>query len=306
MIVSCPKCGKRYNLDDSRAGKSIKVRCTGCGSVFSTLADKDAEAPPPAGNAYRVLLATDDPDLSGIVEELLKSEGVSLIRALDGNETIDAAEKKRPHLVILDVAIPGPFSFAICEHLKKDLGLRDTRIILTSAAYNRKRYTRRPTCLFGADGYIEKHSLREELVAKMRELLPAPGPGANPAAEAAAAQKMPPLRSGGNTPPPAKAVAGKRPEAPEKPPAGVEAGVHEKAKRLARIIASDIFLYHRKKIDRDMDMGKAHEVFKAEISEGVNYFTKRIPSPVPAEDYINKALEELLLKMGKETMAGRI
>src|SRR5574337_860605 len=178
MIVSCPKCGTKYSLDDSNAAQSIRARCTGCGSAFSTLADKRAEAPPPANNAYRVLLATDDLALSGIVEELLKNEGVSLIRAFDGNETIDAAESKRPHLVILDVAIPGPFSFAVCEHLKKDLGLKDTRIILTSAAYNKKRYTRRPTCLFGADCYIEKHSLRKELAAKMRELLPALVPGA--------------------------------------------------------------------------------------------------------------------------------
>jgi predicted Zn finger-like uncharacterized protein len=45
MIVTCPSCGKKYQIPDEKIGKSAKrLRCRGCSEVFIVHPAKAAEA----------------------------------------------------------------------------------------------------------------------------------------------------------------------------------------------------------------------------------------------------------------------
>ena len=45
MIVTCPSCGKKYQIPDEKIGKSAKrLRCRGCSEVFIVHPPKSADA----------------------------------------------------------------------------------------------------------------------------------------------------------------------------------------------------------------------------------------------------------------------
>ena len=52
------------------------------------------------------LIVDDEPDIFWAMENLLKQEGVVLIRALNGLETMAAMEKKHFELILLDAKLP--------------------------------------------------------------------------------------------------------------------------------------------------------------------------------------------------------
>lgn len=303
MIITCANCKKRYKLDDSKiTARSVRLRCTSCGSdiVFNRDVEPAGASAPGAARKYSVLVSSEDAEILRSVEETLSGADVAVIGASDGNETVRVLEKSRPCIVILDVALPGFHSFAICDLVKKKAELQNTRVILVSAAFNKKRYKRKPTTLFGAEDYIEKYDIPDELVEKINKLKVLPelkkklietSPKAVSQTQAAAPQ------------PQAQKVPAAEPKKSAGPAVTVDSEVHEKAKRLARVIAADIVLYHRKKLDDAVDKGDIRAVFKEEIEEGIKYFKKRLPIPIPADTYIVEALEDFLLEARKKESA---
>jgi predicted Zn finger-like uncharacterized protein len=296
MIITCANCKKRYKLDDSKiTARRVRLKCVSCGSdIFF---NKDTETPSDsatvAAKTHCVLVSSEDAEIRRAVEETLSGSDVAVVGASDGDETVRVLEKSRPRIVVLDVALPGFHSFAICDLVKSKAGMQNTRVILTSAAFNRKRYKRKPTSLFGADGYIEKYDLANELIEKINSFKVMPELKVRPVdASAKAATTEAAVRQ-------QKAAASESKEAAGKA-VPVDREVHEKAKRLARVIAADIVLYNRKKLDDTVNRGNIHAVFKDEIEEGIKYFKKRLPFPVSAETYLAEALQDFLLDARKK------
>lgn len=279
MVISCPACSKKFNLS-GEAKKNARFRCTACGAVFGMGGETCLKA---AGGreAFKVVAATENNVIERAVKAALVDDRIELSLAGNGNQVFKKISIDKPHLLILDAAIQGMFSFTLCEKIKSDPSLRDIKIILTSAAFNKSRYKRRPSELFGADCYIEAHQLEDALAEKAGALL-----GAE-------------LRV---SVPEDGVPAGKPREN-----AGPEDGIEEKdpkktdddskAKRLARVIAADILLYHRKKLSQKVEKQDASVLFKEEIEEAVKYFNKRLPGADTA--HIRRAIEECLDTINK-------
>lgn len=298
MIITCANCKKRYKLDDSKiTARCVRLKCLSCGSeiILNKEAEKAGDSAPVTAKIYCVLVSSEDAEIRKTVEETLSGADVAVVGASDGDETVRVLEKSRPSIVILDVALPGFHSFAVCDLVKSKAGMQNTRVILTSAAFNKKRYKRKPTSLFGADDYIEKYDLAGELIEKINSFKVMPDLKGRPldASAKAARQTEVTVRQE------EKAVALESKEAAGKT-APVNREVHEKAKRLARVIAADIVLYHRKKLDDTVNKGNIQAVFKDEIEEGIKYFKKRLPFTVSAETYLAEALQDFLLDVRKK------
>jgi len=91
--------------------------------------------------------------------------------------------------------------------------------------------------------------------------------------------------------------AAKPPEAP----AAAGSPEEEKAKRLARIIVSDIALYNADSIKEGLEKGNFYELLKRDIEESYKLFKERVPAPVrEAHDYLKDALEQLVANKKKE------
>jgi two-component system response regulator MprA len=114
----------------------------------------------------RILLVDDDDKLVPLLQRGLAHEGFEVYTAHDGATGIEAAHSCRPHVVLLDIAMPGPDGFEVCRSLR----LRaDTAIIMLTA---RDDVTDKVSALnLGADDYVAKPFAFDELVARIHAVL---------------------------------------------------------------------------------------------------------------------------------------
>lgn len=81
---------------------------------------------------------------------------------------------------------------------------------------------------------------------------------------------------------------------------------HEAAKRLARIIMSDIALYNQRAVEEGVRNGTIDEVLRDEIDEGKKLYEGRVPSEiVSSTDYYRAAIDEFV-KRKKIEMQKRV
>jgi predicted Zn finger-like uncharacterized protein len=178
MIVSC-ECGAKLKVDEAKfAGKRVKVRCPRCGNVIplqqippEAPAPKKTAQPSPSSPGHLVLIAHDSDVVRYMISGVLTDAGFRVELAADGHEALKKAVELKPQGMVLDVGLPGIYGFVLCEKLKGDPATRGIKIILLSSVYDKRRYKRTPTNLYGADDYIEKHHIPDFLLGKIRRLL---------------------------------------------------------------------------------------------------------------------------------------
>ncbi len=83
--------------------------------------------------AKKVLMIEDDLVEIEMVKDLLIKEGYEFASAEDGEKGIEKAKQQIPHLIILDIMLPGKDGFYVCDILKKDAKTKDIPIILLSS-----------------------------------------------------------------------------------------------------------------------------------------------------------------------------
>src|SRR6266852_878165 len=116
--------------------------------------------------ATRVLLVDDDQKIISLLKRGLAYEGFEVYTASDGETGLVAAKKYQPHLVLLDITMPGVDGFEVCRRLRL---LDDIAIIMLTA---RDDVADKVNALgLGADDYVPKPFSFEELVARMRAVL---------------------------------------------------------------------------------------------------------------------------------------
>lgn len=114
----------------------------------------------------RVLLVDDDQKITSLLKRGLTYEGFEVYTAPDGETGLAAAKTYQPHLVLLDITMPGIDGFEVCHRLHL-LG-NITTIMLTA----RDDVADKVNALgLGADDYVPKPFSFEELVARMRAVL---------------------------------------------------------------------------------------------------------------------------------------
>lgn len=116
--------------------------------------------------ATRILLVDDDTKILGLLQRGLAYEGFEVYTATDGEAGLAAARTHRPHLVLLDIAMPGPDGFDVCRYLRQQF---DTAVIMLTA---RDDVQDKVSALnLGADDYVAKPFSFDELVARIRAVL---------------------------------------------------------------------------------------------------------------------------------------
>lgn len=116
--------------------------------------------------ATRVLLVDDDPKLVRLLERGLAYEGFEVRTATTGEAALAAARTWRPHLVLLDIAMPGPDGFEVCRRLRL---ADDVPVVMLTA---RDEVVDKVQALnLGADDYVAKPFDFDELLARVRAVL---------------------------------------------------------------------------------------------------------------------------------------
>ena len=93
--------------------------------------EHNIELPTQSGNALRVLVVDDDKRVARMVKNMLLAENpdLQIEIAHDGFAAGQAVEKFQPHVIILDLIMPGVDGFQLCKILKDDPATVGIRII---------------------------------------------------------------------------------------------------------------------------------------------------------------------------------
>ena len=83
---------------------------------------------------FTILVIDDDPDVLDVVAELLEADGYTVLRAASGPEGLDLCKARVPHLVLLDLTMPGMDGVATIQKLKADPDTRRIPVVLLSGA----------------------------------------------------------------------------------------------------------------------------------------------------------------------------
>ena len=113
-----------------------------------------------------VLVVDDDPETLRYVRKALSEAGYRVIVTADPEEALPLVEENRPHLVLLDLMLPGSDGI---ELMRDILGVSNVPVIFLSA-YGRDRVVAR-AFEAGALDYIVKPFSPTELVARVRAAL---------------------------------------------------------------------------------------------------------------------------------------
>lgn len=360
MILTCPGCKKSFNMDDMGLDDMAEKVCENCHSRLNVrrtiqvelIKKKDSRPAPSAveteevlqPDEKKVLVAVEGSATREMIREVLEGVGFDAIETSTGREALFLLKKSRPAIAILDVGLPQIFGFEVCEIIKKSPVLKGTGVILVASIYDKARYKREPDSLYGADDYIERHHIRDDLFFKIKRLLGIKKRGDIRGAEEKTGIIKEPVgslestnisteekvgESGGRTIEAAQEVSSTKPlrskerqrleimsqgavlEEPEIKPEEIEVKPeslpgdpeeHEAARRLARIILSDIALYNQKAVDEGIKNNTFHQILKDDLEEGRRLFGKRVSKEIrEAKDYYGEAIEEFIKKRKKST-----
>jgi len=81
----------------------------------------------------KILVVDDEPDIVKVLVARLKENGYETITAFDGNQALVQAEHYQPHLIILDIMMPGMDGTEAAQKLKENPKTQDIPIIFLSA-----------------------------------------------------------------------------------------------------------------------------------------------------------------------------
>ncbi|MCD1258868.1 response regulator transcription factor [Paenibacillus athensensis] len=110
----------------------------------------------------KIMLVDDEPHILQFLELGLQNEGFEVATAPDGMAAITLAKDFHPHVVILDVMMPGMDGFEVCQMLKK---IGNASVIMLTAREEVEDRVKGLT--LGADDYMAKPFSFQELLARI-------------------------------------------------------------------------------------------------------------------------------------------
>ncbi len=113
----------------------------------------------------RILVVDDEESIRLLYQEELQDQGYEVILAGDADEAIIKFTEMSPHLVILDIKMPGLSGIDLLRTLREQS--RDVPIILSTAYGEYKQNFE----TWASDAYVVKSANLDGLISKIQEIL---------------------------------------------------------------------------------------------------------------------------------------
>src|SRR5256885_10090668 len=116
----------------------------------------------------RVLVVDDDAVICELVATTLAENGYATSKASDAREALYLVQRETPDVVLLDVRLPDISGYQVCRRLREDLG--DSIGIILISGERKESFDRAAGMLLGADDYLLKPFVLDELLARVQRL----------------------------------------------------------------------------------------------------------------------------------------
>ena len=124
------------------------------------------------GIRKKVLVVDDDRIFCNLVAETLKRDGYETLRAFTGEEGLNAYERDKPDLILLDVAMPGISGFEVATTIRDREQYVDRHTLIVIMSAHASSYTVSVSFHMGISSYLTKPVLPHDVLAQVRNLLP--------------------------------------------------------------------------------------------------------------------------------------
>ena len=271
MELTCKQCGAKFRAAVKLPlTEPVRVACPSCANQMvlkpraGAFAGAPAATPAPAPKSQRRTAAiADEPrPFRDFLGAQLKRVGFDVQFFDTGDSALDYVRRTHADLAIVNVYLKGKLGVEVSEEIKADAALSHTRVILIGALFRANRFRANPTNLYGADEYIEEQIPEKEFRQIIQHLFP----------------------------------DSKTQEAPAEP------REYEDARRLARLILSDIVIYHPEKVEQSIRENNFFEVLHDQINEGREYYDSRVPLRVRRDTEIFAETMQQFVQMKRDEL----
>ncbi len=280
MDLTCKQCGARFRAAiPEPLTRPVRVACPSCTNQMVLKPAADARrigrshvASAPRDDARsgaqkpalhrRIAVIADEPrPFRSFLAEHLRRLGFDVTMFETGEPAFDFVRRMRADLAIVNVYLKGRLGVEVTEDIRAEPDLGHTRVILIGALFRANRFRANPTNLYGADEYIEEQIPEKEFRQIIRKLFP----------EVGHTEELP-----------------------------IEPKEYDEARRLARLILSDIVIYHIEKVEAGIRDDNFFDVLKSEIADGRAYYDSRVPLRVRQDTEIFSETLQQFVRMKRE------
>ena len=114
----------------------------------------------------KILVVEDEKEMARGLKDILEFEGYEVLTAENGKEGIQAASRKVPDCIILDLMLPDISGYEVCEQIRQKLNTPILMLTAKSQDHDKIRGFK-----VGADDYLTKPFSVGELTARVMALL---------------------------------------------------------------------------------------------------------------------------------------
>jgi DNA-binding response OmpR family regulator len=119
---------------------------------------------------HRILIVEDQADIRKLIRMTLEFSDFELHEAADGESGLELARSVRPHLMLLDVMMPGRLDgFQVCRAIKADPQLKATLVVMLTARGQSSDVSAGEQS--GADAYLVKPFSPLELIDRVEAMV---------------------------------------------------------------------------------------------------------------------------------------
>lgn len=122
----------------------------------------------------RILIIEDESDIIELLQYNLEREGFQVFSARNGDRGVVEANLRKPHLILLDLMLPGQDGLQVCQQIRQRSELSKTPIIMLTA--KGEESDKVLGLGLGADDYVTKPFSPKELIARIKAVLRRGGP----------------------------------------------------------------------------------------------------------------------------------